>query len=132
MKKFLCATTFFLVGFVSGATYGQSTVQIIREEPYMVRQHIQTCTTQPVTKTSPNVNILGAIAGGLLGNQVGGGNGKTAATAVGAVIGSQVGTNRVYTEMEQVCNTSWELVNMGKTVTFSYEGTIFSQIILNK
>lgn len=121
-----------LLAASASVAYGQSTVQVIREEPYMVRQHIQTCTTQPVTKTSPNVNILGAIAGGLLGNQVGGGNGKTAATAVGAVIGSQVGTNRVYTEMEQVCNTSWELVNMGKTVTFSYDGATFSQVILNK
>jgi outer membrane lipoprotein SlyB len=37
--------------------------------------------------------LLGAIAGGLLGNQVGKGNGKTAATALGAVIGSQVGQN---------------------------------------
>jgi uncharacterized protein YcfJ len=37
--------------------------------------------------------LLGAIAGGLLGNQVGKGSGNTAATALGAVIGSQVGQN---------------------------------------
>lgn len=34
---------------------------------------------------------LGAVAGGLLGHTIGGGNGKTAATAVGAVAGALVG-----------------------------------------
>lgn len=37
---------------------------------------------------SPLGLIIGGVAGGLLGNQVGGGQGKTAATAVGAVIGA--------------------------------------------
>lgn len=37
--------------------------------------------------------ILGGIAGGVIGNQFGGGSGKTAMTAIGAVIGSQVGRN---------------------------------------
>lgn len=36
---------------------------------------------------------IGAIAGGLLGNQVGGGNGKTLATVAGAVGGGVVGHN---------------------------------------
>ncbi|MQY51944.1 glycine zipper 2TM domain-containing protein [Rhodocyclus tenuis] len=36
---------------------------------------------------------LGAVAGGILGNQVGAGNGRVAATAVGAVVGSMVGGN---------------------------------------
>ena len=36
--------------------------------------------------------IAGGVAGGLIGNQVMQGNGKTAATALGAVIGSQVGS----------------------------------------
>jgi uncharacterized protein YcfJ len=37
---------------------------------------------------------IGAVAGGLLGHQVGGGNGKTLATVGGAVAGGYVG-NRV-------------------------------------
>jgi uncharacterized protein YcfJ len=36
---------------------------------------------------------LGAIAGGILGNQVGGGNGRTAATAVGVIGGALAGDN---------------------------------------
>ena len=35
--------------------------------------------------------LLGGIAGGVLGHQVGGGRGKTAATAIGAVAGAVVG-----------------------------------------
>jgi uncharacterized protein YcfJ len=57
------------------------------------------CTTQtvmtekPASPQGPNmVGVgLGAVAGGLLGHTVGGGNGKTAATAVGAVAGALVG-----------------------------------------
>lgn len=45
-------------------------------------------------RTSGGGAILGAVIGGVLGNQVGGGSGRTAATAVGviggAVIGNQV------------------------------------------
>ncbi|MBS1188861.1 MAG: putative surface antigen protein [Rhodocyclaceae bacterium] len=36
---------------------------------------------------------IGAVAGGVIGNQFGQGNGKVAATAAGAVIGSIVGGN---------------------------------------
>lgn len=35
--------------------------------------------------------ILGGIAGGILGNQVGAGNGRMAATAIGAATGAMVG-----------------------------------------
>ncbi|HTH39319.1 MAG TPA: glycine zipper 2TM domain-containing protein [Rhodocyclaceae bacterium] len=36
---------------------------------------------------------LGAVAGGVIGNNIGNGNGRIAATAVGAVVGSIVGGN---------------------------------------
>lgn len=36
--------------------------------------------------------VVGAVAGGILGNQVGGGTGKVAATALGAVVGGIVGS----------------------------------------
>ncbi len=37
--------------------------------------------------------LLGGITGGILGNQVGGGNGKTVATIGGAIVGTVVGGN---------------------------------------
>lgn len=45
----------------------------------------------PVEKNSPVGIGIGAVVGGLLGNQVGGGNGKTLATIAGAVGGGYVG-----------------------------------------
>ena len=45
----------------------------------------------PVARNSPIGIGVGAVVGGLLGNQVGGGNGKTLATIAGAVGGGYVG-----------------------------------------
>jgi uncharacterized protein YcfJ len=45
----------------------------------------------PVAKYSPLGIGVGAVVGGLLGNQVGGGNGRTLATIAGAVGGGYVG-----------------------------------------
>lgn len=45
----------------------------------------------PVAHNSPIGIGIGAVVGGLLGNQVGGGNGKTLATIAGAVGGGYVG-----------------------------------------
>jgi uncharacterized protein YcfJ len=45
----------------------------------------------PVARNSPIGIGLGAVAGGLIGSQVGGGNGRTLATIVGAVGGGYVG-----------------------------------------
>lgn len=54
---------------------------------------------------------LGAVAGGLLGNQVGGGSGKKIATAAGAVGGAVVGRkiqenqqNKTETVIERRCD----------------------------
>jgi uncharacterized protein YcfJ len=56
--------------------------------------------------------IVGGIAGGILGNQVGGGNGRTVATAVGAMTGAVVGdrmsgggVNTVSYQTVQRCRT---------------------------
>lgn len=45
----------------------------------------------PVAQNSPVGIGVGAVVGGLLGNQVGGGNGKTLATIAGAVGGGYIG-----------------------------------------
>jgi len=45
----------------------------------------------PVAQNSPIGIGVGAVVGGLLGNQVGGGNGKTLATIAGAVGGGYIG-----------------------------------------
>jgi len=60
---------------------------------------------------------IGAIVGGVLGNQVGGGNGKKAATVVGAVAGGYAGDRiqnnmqkgDTYTTTEQRCQTVYDV-----------------------
>ena len=51
------------------------------------------CTTwNPETQPKQSVGtVLGAIGGGLLGSQIGGGRGKLAATAAGTLLGAWVG-----------------------------------------
>ena len=72
----------------------------------------QVCRDQTVTQTAPSRDehnvvgtAIGAVAGGLLGNQVGGGKGKTLATVAGAVGGGYAG-NRIEEHRRQANTTS--------------------------
>lgn len=49
--------------------------------------------SQPRQSSSGMGAIVGGLAGGILGNQIGGGSGKTAATIGGAILGGVVGNN---------------------------------------
>ncbi|MGN6283357.1 glycine zipper 2TM domain-containing protein, partial [Frateuria sp.] len=92
-----------------------------------------------VTKTAPPTPhphsagpALGAVAGGLLGHQVGGGKGKTLATVAGAVAGGYAGKKiqenrqeaKVTTTTERKCETvndsSTKVV--GYNVRYEYNG----------
>ena len=56
----------------------------------------QVCNTEQIAVQQPKSGggaILGAIAGGAMGNAVGGGNGKAAATMLGLIGGAVVGNN---------------------------------------
>lgn len=71
-----------------------------RQQPSYAQQAYQ----QPVPKPAAQPNYLGigagAVIGGLLGNQVGGGRGKALATIAGAVGGGMVG-NEVQKQAQQ-------------------------------
>jgi len=85
-----------------------------------IRTPREECHDETVTHTRPVKDehrvagtALGAVVGGLLGNQVGGGKGKTIATVAGAAAGGYAG-NQVqqgmqqrdtYTTVEQRCRT---------------------------
>ena len=89
--------------------------------------------------------LVGGLAGGILGNQIGGGNGRTAATAIGAVGGALVG-DRVggsldnnqaqYGPVErqvQRCNVVNRVVerNAGFDVSYSYNGRTYNTVMPN-
>ena len=66
-----------------------SNASMVRHTPVRHYQPVQT--QEPVARNSPLGIGLGAVVGGLLGNQVGGGNGRTLATIAGAVGGGYIG-----------------------------------------
>ncbi len=101
------------------------TAKVLSAEPLTrtVKIPRQECHDEEVTHTKPvkDQNRLigtgiGALVGGVLGHQIGGGNGKTLATVAGAGAGGYAG-NKIqqnaqekdtYTTTEQRCNTVYD------------------------
>ncbi|MRI83391.1 MAG: hypothetical protein C6I00_03130 [Nitratiruptor sp.] len=69
----------------------------VKHERYITKRvPVQECWEEevPVEDRSDVVGaIIGGAAGGILGHQVGGGSGKTAATVGGAILGTLIGKN---------------------------------------
>ena len=109
----------------------------------------QDCHDETVTHTKPVKDQdrligtgLGAVVGGILGHQVGGGSGKTVATVAGAAAGGYAG-NKIqqktqqgdtYTTTEQRCSTvydrkeeppglMWSMNTTAKSITYTLTRT---------
>lgn len=109
----------------------------------------QVCEQVSVTRQAPVKDqhqiagtAVGAVVGGLLGNQVGGGNGKKIATVAGAVAGGYAG-NKVQENMQQsdmvttteqrchtVTDTSEKVV--GYNVKYRYDGEVKTTYMTQK
>ena len=101
----------------------------------------QDCHDETVTHTKPVKDQdrligtgLGAVVGGILGHQVGGGSGKTVATVAGAAAGGYAG-NKIqqktqqgdtYTTTEQRCSTVYDRKEepAGFDVVYEYNGQV--------
>jgi len=82
--------------------------------------------------------LIGVIAGGVIGNQVGGGHGREAATAIGAVIGAMTGDNlanrgraETYEQVPRqvtTCRTVQDVEQRltGYRVDYEYRGQMYS------
>ncbi len=132
------AETFFDNARVRSAEPQYESVSIPRQE----------CSSQVVNETrqvSGGQNyggaVVGGVAGALLGNQVGKGHGREAATAVGAVVGALAGNNianqnrqdqyQVVPREVTSCRTVNELQTRltGYRVTYDYRGMQYSTIL---
>ncbi|WP_165664648.1 glycine zipper 2TM domain-containing protein [Metapseudomonas otitidis] len=150
-KSMLVGAVLGAVGVTAGgavATYsfvgnGPEYAEVLAVQP--VKETIKTprevCKDVAVTRQRPVQDqhqiagtVLGAVAGGLLGNQVGGGNGKKIATVAGAVGGGYAG-NKVqehmqnsdtYTATETRCNTVHETSEkvVGYDVQYRLDGRV--------
>ena len=70
---------------------------VVNQTPY----HVEVCTPGHTTynDSASSADVLfGAILGGVIGNQVGGGSGKDAATILGAILGADI-TNKRHSGM---------------------------------
>lgn len=116
-KSMLIGTVLGAVGVTAGgaiATYtlvggGPDYAKVVAVQPVneTIKTPRQVCKDVVVTKTAPvkdehqiTGTVIGALAGGLLGNQVGGGSGKKVATVAGAAAGGYAG-NKVQENMQE-------------------------------
>jgi uncharacterized protein YcfJ len=96
----------------------------------------QECHDEQVTRTKPAKDTnrlagtgIGAVVGGLLGHQVGGGNGKVLATVAGAAAGGYAGNKieqkvqqgNTYTATEQRCVTAYDTSEVPNGFEVTYE-----------
>ncbi|WP_460097113.1 glycine zipper 2TM domain-containing protein [Pseudomonas sp. S3_C01] len=129
-KSMLVGAVLGAVGVTAGgavATYslvksGPEYAQVLAVEPVntQIKTPREVCKDVTVTRQKPVQDqhqiagtVLGAVAGGLLGNQIGGGTGKKIATVAGAAGGGYAG-NKIqegmqerdtYTTTQTRCNT---------------------------
>ncbi|WEN14076.1 glycine zipper 2TM domain-containing protein [Rhodanobacter sp. AS-Z3] len=130
-----------VAGAGTSADAGVKYAKVTSVEPVRstVNNPKQACHDETVTSTAPPKDehriagtAIGAVVGGLLGNQVGGGKGKTLATVAGAVGGGYAGnrieaknqhgqvTSSVERKCETVNNSSSKIV--GYDVRYEYNG----------
>ena len=96
----------------------------------------QVCSPEQVTTQQPKSGagaLMGAIAGGAMGNAVGGGNGKTAATMLGLIGGAVVGDSiegapQTQTQTVQRCRMQnfYENRTVAYNVAYEYAGKQYS------
>ena len=96
----------------------------------------QVCSQQQVVSQGGKTGAgaaIGAVAGGVIGNQIGHGSGRAAATAVGivggAVLGNHIeGGSQPQTSMVEQCSTQNVLENrvVGYNVQYEYAGKTYA------
>jgi uncharacterized protein YcfJ len=151
-KLIISALGFSALPFAQAAEF-EDFGRVVRVQPRVeqIRQPRQECRTEyvqvPVQQAShersAGGSIIGGIAGALIGNQVGGGSGRTVATAAGAIAGAMVGdrvdnNGRVVDQPQQIqeqavrqCRTvdAWESRTNGYEVTYDYRGRNYTSIM---
>lgn len=99
MKKLLWIILVFPL--LANAAYQRNTARPVNEVVFGKVDTVRYITQQEIVKSQGSgwETLLGAVVGGVVGNQFGGGTGKEVATAVGAVAGAGIArsnANQVY------------------------------------
>jgi uncharacterized protein YcfJ len=109
---------------------GSDVAVVVSRQPRYVTSYQQVCTQVPVERRSQGGGAVGAILGAAIGNQIGDGRGRDIATAAGAVIGGQMGSQSDGTvvDMQTRCTQQPTQILAGEIVTFEYRGRRFTQV----
>ncbi len=151
----LCLTTLLAVG--AQAQTFNDTARVRNVEPRYENVSVprNECTSQWVTEQQPVAAsrnygglAVGGVAGALLGHQVGGGRGRDAATAVGAVVGALAGehfanqngwggyqqASQPQQRQVQTCNTVNDVQSRltGYQVEYEYRGQVYNTVTREK
>jgi uncharacterized protein YcfJ len=139
MKKIL--STLVLTGLVTSTFAGQFipvnnntiTIPVIEAKKIMeevtIKKKQRTCWDEKVTvkikqEGEAGAQLFGALLGGVIGHQFGGGTGKAVATGVGAVVGSEVARNAHNDGSEQMYED--KIVKKCKTEYIPHTELVFS------
>jgi outer membrane lipoprotein SlyB len=98
MKKWLLVL--LILPLVANAAYQRNTAQSVNEVKFGKVQTVRYFGEQHVVQSSASglETLAGAVVGGVVGHQFGGGSGKDLATAVGAVAGASIANDRASKE----------------------------------
>jgi uncharacterized protein YcfJ len=117
MKKIATLAILFVVAASFSAQAQNLVGNIVRVLPEYSERQIpqQICETDLRSSNVSSVGavnpgtVIGGIAGALLGSQAGGGNGRVALTALGAVTGAMTGDRlaQSHAQPQQVCRSSY-------------------------
>ena len=122
----------------SGACLAQDMGRVTSTAPIIEQVGVprKVCTTEQVAVQQPKSGagaLMGAIAGGAVGNSVGGGDGKAAATMLGIIGGAVVGNRIEGAPAAQVQNvqhctmqTFYENRTVAYNVAYEYAGKHYS------
>lgn len=139
MKKSVLFSTLGVLAACGAAAQAQEIGRVISSTPVIQQVAVprQVCTQQPVAVQPPSGTsgggaVIGGIVGGLAGNQIGGGSGRAAATALGviggALLGNSIEGNQAQAQPQvqnvQQCTTQtyYENRTMGYNVRYEYAG----------
>lgn len=134
MKQFLIAGGSAALALATPGLQAQEVARVIASVPVIQQVAVprQVCTTQQVMVEQPKSGagaLLGAVAGGAVGNQVGGGSGRALATMAGVIGGAMLGNSiegqpaaRAQEQTTCTQQTTYENRTIGYNVTYEYAG----------
>lgn len=134
MKQSLIAGGVAALALAAPSLHAQEVARVVSSIPMIQQVGVprQVCTTQQVMVEQPRSGagaLLGAVAGGAVGNQIGGGSGRAVATMAGVIGGAMLGNNiegqpaaRMQEQTTCTTQTVYENRTVGYNVTYEYAG----------